>query len=105
MCRVSFCQLPEIQSKRFLDALPNYIPITESGAGRRSGAGDGEVITSNLRVADGSFYLGVAQPNVDGDLNSLHFTLLALLHTASRLLLDNFYHFYLFLSAKQTYIS
>ena len=39
------------------------------------------MITSNLRVADGSFYLGVAQPNVDGDLNSLHFTLLALLLT------------------------
>ena len=35
MCRVSFCQLPEIQSKRFLDALPNYIPITESGAGEK----------------------------------------------------------------------
>ena len=35
MCRVSFCQLPEIQSKRFLDALPNYIPITETGAGEK----------------------------------------------------------------------
>ena len=61
MCGVSFCQLPEIQSKRFLDALPDYIPITGAGRGEEVELGDArEVITSNLRPADGSFYLGVA---------------------------------------------
>ena len=76
MCGVSCCQLPEIQSKRFLDALPDYIPITGAGRGEEVELGDArEVITSNRSTQLMAVFISVLrQPIVDGDLNSLHFT-------------------------------